>query len=139
MELNYVAILVVTLLSFFGGAMWHGPLFGKLWMKIHHGDKTFSKEEMAELSKGMWKLLLTEFVMTLLMIFSLACLIKAIPEYSGIRIALMSWIGFVVPMTVSNIIWGGDKREWWVTKIIVSVSYRLIVFIAAGYILSMWN
>lgn len=138
MELNWIAILVITFAAFAGGALWHGPLFGKIWMKIHHGDKVFSKEEMVELSKGMWKLLLTEFVATLLMIISLACLVKAIPQYSGVQVGFMTWLGFVLPMTVSNIIWGGDKREWWCKKILISVSYRLLVFLAAGYILSIW-
>jgi hypothetical protein len=53
----------------------------------------------------MWKLLVTEMIVTFFMITSLACIIQAIPQYSGIQNAFMLWIGFVVPMTVSNIIW----------------------------------
>jgi hypothetical protein len=87
----------------------------------------------------MWKLLLTEFIATLLMIISLACLVNAILQYSGVQVGFMAWLGFAAPMTISNIIWGGDKKEWWLTKIMISISYRLIVFIAAGYILSMWK
>lgn len=139
MQLNYIAIFVITLLAFFGWAFWHGPLFGKLWMKIHWGENTPSEKEQKEMMKGMWKLLLTEYIVTLFMVFSLAWLMQAIPEYSGIRIALISWIGFVVPMTVSNIIWGGDKKQYWIQKILITISYRLIVFIFAGYILSIWK
>lgn len=87
----------------------------------------------------MWKQLVTEMMVTFLMITSLACIIQAIPQYSGVQNAFMLWLGFVVPMTVSNIIWWGDKREWWVKKILISVSYRLIVFLVAGYILSVWK
>lgn len=139
MELNWLAIGVITLVSFFGGALWHGPLFGKLRMKIHHGDKEFSKKEMEEMTAWMWKQLVTECIITFLMITSIACLVKAIPQYSGIQVGLMTWLGFAAPMTISNIIWGWDKRKWWLTKIAISISYRLIVFVAAGYILSMWN
>lgn len=51
MQLNFVAILVITLLSFFGGAFWHGPLFGKIWMKIHWGDTPPSKKEQEKMMK----------------------------------------------------------------------------------------
>ena len=107
-------------------------------MKIHHETEP-SKEEMKEMTKGMWKLLVAEFIMTLLMITSIACIVRAIPQYSGVINAFLLWLGFVVPMTVSNIIWGGDKRQWWCKKILVAISYRLIVFLVAGYILSVWK
>lgn len=86
MELNWIAIFVISFAAFGGGAIWHGPLFGKLWMKIHHGDSVPSAEEMKKMTQGMWKLLLTEFVATLLMIISLACLVKAISQYSGVQV-----------------------------------------------------
>lgn len=137
MDLNWLAISVITFAAFAGGAVWHGPLFGNLWGKIHGMDCVDEKVKK-EMMKGMWKLLVTEFIATFLIVTSLACLIRAIPQYSGIQTAFMAWIGFMVPITVSNIIWGGDKREWWLTKIVIAVSYRLIVFIFAGYVLSVW-
>jgi glycerol uptake facilitator-like aquaporin len=75
-------------------------------MKIHHGEKKFSDKEMKEMTAGMWKLLITEFIVTFLMVISIACIVRAIPQYSGIQNAFMLWLGFVLPMTVSNIIWG---------------------------------
>ena len=45
-SLNWIAIIVCTLLSWVGGAVWFGPVFGKLWMRIHHGDKKMSDAEM---------------------------------------------------------------------------------------------
>ena len=44
--LNWTGILVMTVACFALGALWHGPIFGKLWMKIHHGDKKFTAAEM---------------------------------------------------------------------------------------------
>ena len=138
MALNYWAILVVTLVAFVGGALWHGPIFGKLWMKIHHGDKKVSDSEMKKQMQGMWKLLVIEFIVTGLMINTLAFMLQIIPEFSGYHIAFMAWIGFVVPMTISNIIWGGDKKGWMVTKIFITITYRLIVFMFAAWVLSSW-
>jgi Protein of unknown function (DUF1761) len=138
-ELNWLAIGVCTLLMFAGGALWHGPIFGKLWMKIHHGDKTFTKEENKELMKVMWKLMVTELIASLLMIIGLACIIIAIPEYSGVRNAFMIWLAFVLPTLTSTVIWGGDKKESMCMKIAITGSYRLLALLAIGYILSVWN
>lgn len=138
MELNWLAISVITFAAFAGGAVWHGPLFGNLWAKIH-GMDCMDEKVKQEMMKGMWKLLVTEFVVTFLMITSIACLVWAIPQYSWMQIGLMAWLGFAAPMTISNIVWGGDKREWWLTKIAISITFRLIVFVAAGYILSIWK
>ncbi len=138
MQLNWLAIFVITFVSFAWGSIWHGPLFWKLWMKIHWGEKAPSEKEQKEMMKWMWKQLLAEFCMTFLMITSIACIVRAIPQYSWVQNAFMLWLGFVLPMTVSNIIWGWDKPKWWCKKILISVSYRLIVFLFAGYILSIW-
>jgi hypothetical protein len=103
--LNWTMIILSTVISFALGAVWHGPLFGKMWMKIHHGDKKFSDAEMKEAMKGMWKLLVTEFISSLLMIIGLACIIRAIPEYNGFQTGFMVWLAFVVTTMTSTVIW----------------------------------
>jgi hypothetical protein len=87
----------------------------------------------------MWKLLVTEFAATALMIVGLACIIIAIPEYSGVKNAFMIWLAFVMPAGVSVVLWGGDKKEWMCTKIALIASNRLIALLVAGYILSVWR
>ncbi len=39
MQINYIAILVATLLQFVCGAVWYSALFGKLWGRIHGFDE----------------------------------------------------------------------------------------------------
>jgi uncharacterized membrane protein YkgB len=136
--LNWLAIGVVTVANFIFGALWFSLFFGKQWMWIHHGDKAPSEKEMKEMSKGMWVLMVSEFVVTTLMIIGLACIIRAIPEYSGLQNAFMVWLAFVMPMVVSGVLWGNDRKEWRMLKIILSSSYRLVALLAAGYVLAMW-
>lgn len=50
--LNWIAIFVLSVAAFAGGALWFGPIFGGLWMKIHHADK-ISKAEMDKMKVGM--------------------------------------------------------------------------------------
>jgi Protein of unknown function (DUF1761) len=134
--LNWTLIVIMTVACFVLGAVWHGPLFGKLWMRIHHGKDSFNAKEMAEATKGMWKLMVTESVATGLMVISIACLVRAIPSMPGWQIALMVWVGFVLPTMTSTVIWGADTKKYMATKIAVSSICRLIGLLATGYVLS---
>jgi hypothetical protein len=135
-SLNWVAIVGLTLMGFILGPIWYGPLlFGKIWMRIHGHDKKTPAEQKKGM-EGMWKLMVSEVVSTFLMMVGLACIIRAIPQYSGIQNAFMIWLAFVLPMSVSNIIWGGDKKSDMPIKITIIVAYRLVILLVAGYVLS---
>jgi uncharacterized membrane protein YciS (DUF1049 family) len=135
--LDPVAIGVLAFANFVLGALWFGPIFGKLWMKIHHGDKKPTAAEMTEMTKGMWILMLAEFLATLMMVVTLSFLLEVLP-FSGLHIGFLVWIGFVLPMVVSNTLWGNDKKHMMLSKILLSGSYRLVSLLATGYILSIW-
>lgn len=60
LELNWMIIIIMTIACFALGAVWHGPLFGKIWMRIHHGKDSFNEAEMKQSMEGMWKLMVTE-------------------------------------------------------------------------------
>ena len=88
-------------------------------MKIHH-KQAMTKAQEQELMKGMRKLMITELVVSFLITIALACLVAAIPTMPGRKIGLMIWIGFVLPMTASNVIRGNDERKWMCTKIVLA-------------------
>ena len=136
-SLNWMMIVIMTIAGFALGALWHGPLFGKLWMRINHVAKQFSKAEMAKLMVGMWRIMLAEFIATFFMVMTLAFLIEILPTYSSIHLAFLVWIGFVLPTMASTVIWGADTKRYMATKIAVSSICRLIGLLATGYVLSM--
>ena len=134
--LPWMTIAIMTVASFALGAVWHGPLFGKLWMRIHHGKDSFNEAEMQESMKDMWKLMVAEFIATGLMVMHLAVLILIIPSFSGMHLAFFVWIGFILPTMISTVIWGADTKGYMATKITVSSICRLIGLLATGYVLS---
>ena len=136
MTLNWTAIIVLAIAQFAVGSLWFWPLFGKIWMRIHH-KTTLTKVQEQEMMKGMRKLMLTEFIASFLITIALACLVAAIPSMAGRRIGLMIWVGFVLPMTASNVIRGNDDRSWMPSKIALAAGYRLVALAAIGYTLSM--
>lgn len=48
-EINYLAVLVAGLVSFFLGAIWYMPLFGKRWVKLHG----YSEEQVNQMRARM--------------------------------------------------------------------------------------
>lgn len=155
MTINFLAIIVVTIATFIAGALWFGPIFGKVWMKIHHADK-LSKEEMAKSMKGMWKLMTAEFVLTFVMNFFLYFIVTLIKgvylslgtsvgyDPAGPLLAILVttffiWLGFVLPAITSSVLWGNDDRKVMFKKIAISSVYRLFALLAAAYIFFIWN
>jgi Protein of unknown function (DUF1761) len=136
-SLPWMMIGLCTVGSFAFASIWHGPLFGKMWGRIHGMSENCSDAERQKMMVGIWKIMLAEFIATLLIIISLACLIRAIPSMSGVHVAFMVWVGFILPMTVSNVVWGNDPKKWMCAKIAISTVGRLISLLAVGYLLSM--
>jgi hypothetical protein len=134
--LPWMMIVIMTVACFALGAVWHGPLFGKLWMRIHHGKDSFNEAEMQDSMKGMWKLMVAEFIATGLMVMHLAVLIEIVPSFSGMHLVFFVWIGFILPTMASTVIWGVDTKRYMATKIAVSSICRLIGLLATGYVLS---
>ena len=63
-EVSYLAIIVATFAQFIFGAIWYMPIFGKIWGKIHGFDQV-PQEKQKEMMKDMWKLLIPQFIFTL--------------------------------------------------------------------------
>jgi hypothetical protein len=139
MTINFLAIILVTIASFMGGALWFGPIFGKAWMKIHHAH-ALSKEETQKAMKGSWKLMLGEFILTFVINFFLYFIVS---QSSMLMFALGTafyiWLGFVLPTTVSSVLWGNDDRKVMFKKVAISSIYRLLVLLAAAYVFFTWN
>ena len=136
MTLNWIAIIILSIAQFAVGSLWFWPLFGKIWMNIHHKEG-MTKEKEKELMKGMRKLMLTEFIVSVLITITMAYLIITLPTILGRKIGLMIWLWFILPQSASNVIRWNDDRRWMCTKILLTAGYRLIALVAIGYTLSM--
>jgi len=136
MSLNFVAIIVASVVQFVIGAVWYMPLFGKLWGKIH-GFDIQSPEAQKEMQKGMAPLLFAQFVVTIVTTVVLAMFLPVLPlEWNPYGIAGFFWLGFVVPTQVSAVLFGGTKPEWMVTKILISAGGALACLMAATFVLT---
>jgi hypothetical protein len=135
MQINYVAIVLATIVQFMIGAVWYSVFFGKLWGKMHGFDK-LPKDVQQEMMKSMGPYYMVQAFVTLLTSAALAVLITSLPEWNPYILAALVWIGFVVPTQVSSVIFGGTPKEWIVKKIAVQVGCILICLEVAAAIIS---
>lgn len=135
MQLNYVAILIASVLQFMLGAIWYGALFGKLWGKIHGFDK-LSKAEQQKMQSEVGPLYGIQLVMTLITTFVLALFMAALPQdWNAWGMAGFFWLGFVLPTEVSAALFGGAPAGWVKQKILVQAGASLACLLLAATVL----
>jgi len=136
MAINYWAVLIAAIASMIIGSIWHGPLFGKKFMEAMGMDK-WTPEEQAKMKKTMVRSYIIQFVASFVMFFVLAWYIVTSAHtgvFGGVANAFGLWLGFVVPLSLSNAIWGGKMTLFW-----INIGGMLITLLAAGAIIGAWR
>jgi len=134
MHLNYLAIIIATALQFAAGAIWYGPLFSKLWGKMHGFDK-LSKEVQQKMMKEMGPLYGLQALVTLVTTVVLAIFLAYVPDWNPYALAGFCWIGFVVPTQVSSVIFSNTEKKWMVKKVAVQAGASLVCLEIAAIVL----
>lgn len=140
MEINYLLILFATLAQFVLGAVWYSPLmFGKWWMDIMEAN-SLSQEELKKMQKEMTPYYLLQFIITLVFTFVLSIFIHylyiANTNFNPYTIAGLIWVGFILPMQISGVVWANTKKKFWAKQIFVMASFQLVGIMLAAFILS---
>lgn len=131
MQLDYVAIIVATLVQFVVGAIWYMPVFGKKWGEIHGFDK-IPKAQQQAMMKQMPPYYVLQLMTTLLTAMMLSVVIAALPEWNVYVLVLILWSGFVVPTQVGAVIFGGTEGRWVMTKILIMMGGSLACLMAGA-------
>ena len=137
---NYWAVLVCGVASMVLGYLWYGPLFGKMYMKLM-GWENVDPAKREEMMKGMTKSYILAFIGALVMAWVLAHAIIFSGSYmhskalnTGLITGFMSWLGFVAPVTMSNVLWGNQSWKLW----FLGNGYYLVQLLMFGAILGSW-
>jgi hypothetical protein len=129
MTINYLAVLLATIASWFVGAAWYGVL-GKVWAKAvgwKEGDKKPSPAVPMAVS----------FLAELVMAFMLAGLIGhhiagTITLRTGLTAGGFSWLAFVVTTQATNNAFQG--KPWLLT--VIDGGHWLLVLLVQGLIIA---
>ncbi len=137
--MNYYAIIVAAAAMFVIGFLMHGPLFGKLWMKLANVHPT-GKEKFSDMVPQM----VYNFVANLVMAFVLAALLKTIFSTSlmgtftwskGLLFSAWLWLGFIVTSSSMEVIWMKRNVKLWLFE-----CFSMLLGIGVmGIVLSAWR
>ena len=134
LQINYLAVIVATVVQFALGFVWFGPIFGKMWGKIHGFDK-LPKEVQQKMMKSMGPFYGLQALVTLVTSFVLAIFISYQPTWSPYGMAFFLWLGFVVPTQVSGVVFGGTEGKWIFPKISILAGGSIIFLEAAAAVI----
>lgn len=136
-DVNLGAVLAATLAMFAVGAFWYMVPFSKIWGRIHGFDK-LSKKQQDEMSKAMGPWYAVQLVVTIISAYVLALLIALLPNESPYYVAFLVWLGFVLPTTASNMIFGGSPEGYVWHKTSITSAETLVHLLIAAWVISLF-
>jgi hypothetical protein len=138
LPINYVAVIVAALTAFVLGFLFHGPLLGKLWMKLANihptGNEKFS-DMVPQLLWNMLSNLVTAFVLAVIYLFAAnSPYLAGSGIWKGVVCAIWLWGGFLVTSTSIEVIWMGRRPALWLFE----AGCSFVVMAAMGAIIAGW-
>ncbi len=116
-SINFVAVLGAAVAAFVIGFLFHGPIGGKLWMKLANVVPT-GNEKLSDMVPQMIANLFTNFVTAigLSVIYTIASTSSAVNisgMWGGVLCGVFVWIFFLVSSSAIEVIWMGRKTALW--------------------------
>ncbi len=134
--MNYVSILVAAVAAFIIGWMWHGPLFGKIWVKL--AGITVPTSMTPEVKKMMFTSMAWSFVMQLVTAFVMATLAGKLgltDAMGAITLAFWAWLGFIVTSHINPVLWENKK----IGAFYFGAVYHLVLLCVVSLIVVLWR
>lgn len=133
--IDYVSVLVAAVAAFVIGFLWHGPLFGKLWMKLSN----ITPEQMEAAKKqSMLPRILGAFVQQLVTAYVLAIFLAGISTMDwvmAVRVSFWIWLGFIAMTLLNGVLWENRTIKLYLFNIV----YQLVNLCAMALIIGLWR
>ena len=141
-HLNWVAVVVAVVASFFFGWLWYGPLFGKKWASLMKFP-TDMKPDPKVMMRGMVLMVIGTFLTTYVLVYSSDIWRPSSwgtgadsPGYVyGFLTGLFTWIGFYVPLLLGGVSW--ENRSW--KLFCINAAYYFVMLQMVAMILAFWR
>jgi hypothetical protein len=136
--MNVLAIVLAALATFIIGFLFHGPFFGKLWMRLANIHPTGNEKFSDMVPQMFWNLVVNLITATILsMLFWLIFSSPLMGEktwYKGGILGAQVWLGFIVTSSSIGVIWMKQSFKLWLFECVAS----LVAFVAMGIILALY-
>ena len=128
LQINVVAVLVATIVTFILGMLWYMLIFAKPWMKEMHYDPNMRPNGKA-MAKNIVISLIGNFLFAWVLAFYFAGwrLLPGGPTQFGalafgLNSALSVWLGFFLPVYLMRVVW--EKHSW--KLFLINSGYHLV-------------
>jgi hypothetical protein len=131
-SISLVAVFVAAVVNFIIGFMMHGPIAGKLWMKLANITPTGNEKFSDMYGKMFWNLmvnLVTAYILGTMISFN-----GINSAIQGMWLAFFVWCGFILTGSSMDVIWMGKSYKLWLFEVFSS----LLCMLAMGAILAAW-
>jgi hypothetical protein len=137
-SINLLSVFVAAIAAFVIGFLCHGPISGKLWMKLANIHPTGNEKLSDMVPQMLWNLLVnlvTAFVMAVILwlVFTSPVMGSA-TWFRGAIMGIWFWLGFLVTSSSIDVIWMGRSVKLWLFEAVCS----LITMAAMGAIIAAW-
>ena len=135
--LNYLAILVAALAAFFIGFMWHGPVFGKVWLKLMNISEKEIEKGKKEMAGKMPVYMISAFLQQVVVASAIALLVSATgvtAAVDGALLAFVCWLGFIATTLLNGVLW--EKRT--VPLYLFNIAYHFVSLVVITLIVTLW-
>ncbi len=126
-----VEIFAAAVAAFALGMLWHGPLFGKAWMKMTGYTAKSMKKMKCSPAKSMSlcfvSLLVVGYVLNLFLLLLGASTLK-----HGLVAAGLLWLGFSAPVIFGGYLW--ENKSFKLTAF--NAAYRLVELVVMAAVLT---
>ncbi len=133
-SVNYLAIVVAAVVAFILGAIWNGPLFGKLAAEARGGATPEGQGGMP--TPGAMAAI---FVALLLCAWALAVIagyMHLTTWMLGLKLGLLTWAGFLLPAMMIGAVMSAGRK---LTILAIGAGSWLVTCVVAGIIVAVWR
>lgn len=134
-EINIFLVLVAAVVAFILGFLFHGPLLGKVWMKLANVHPTGNEKFKDMIPQMLWNLFVN-FVMAYalasiyLLVFH-SSMISVSPVATAITCAFWLWV-VQVSFSSMEVIWMGRTFKLWLFE----SACALVILLSMGFIIA---
>lgn len=136
-QINLLSVLVAAISSMVVGFIYYSPaMVGRPWMKL----MGYTEKSLKEAQKKMGPMYALSFVVTLVAAYVLAHFVFLADYFYGIdpmmtalTTAFFAWLGFVMPVQLTDFIFGGKQLNLF----LINTGYQLVSFLVMAAVVGL--
>ena len=129
-HLNIIGVVVAAVVAFILGFLFHGPISGKLWMRladIHPTGNEKFKDMVPQMFLNLFTNLVTAYGLSVVYVFATASTYVTPGVLGGMACGLLVWLTFLVTSSSIEVIWMKRKISLWVFESVCSLIVMLVI------------